>query len=94
MARIKKSAEYRALYRRFAGSRPIQPSESWVEDQLCYVVFDLLPSDPEALVAPLALFVVDRPTQHILLVRVVTPSSDASTAEVIDLYREHGGNQE
>lgn len=82
---VKRSPAYRALHHRFAGPRPPQPSESWVEGNVSYVVFDLLPEDGQVSFAPLALFAVHRQQNQILFVRLVTPDPITATAHVTEL---------
>lgn len=64
------------------------PAESWKQDGLTYFVFDLRREYPDALLPPIAMFVVDAERQRLVLVRVVTANASNTEAEVHDLYSE------
>ncbi|MGH2545045.1 MAG: hypothetical protein ACRDIB_19810 [Ardenticatenaceae bacterium] len=89
---IKRSPAYRGLRPRLAAAGPVQPVESWTDGELIYTVFDLVPQQPGAPFAPLALCVLQLPSYELLLVRLVTPTVEAPCAEVTDLYVTGGIN--
>ncbi|MGH2543452.1 MAG: hypothetical protein ACRDIB_11665 [Ardenticatenaceae bacterium] len=82
----KRSTAYRSLYPRLPGPPPHQPSESWDEGDVAYLVFDLLPAQPRAPLTPLALFAVEHRREQLLFVRLITPVTSAGAMEVADLY--------
>jgi hypothetical protein len=65
------------------------PSESWVEDNLLYYVFDLI-ADVEGALPPMALFIVEREQRKLLLVRLVTPNVASTEVEVQTIYHLEG----
>jgi hypothetical protein len=78
------------LRRRFAGPQPPQPSERWVDGSAVYFAFDLIPLHNDALFTALVLFVVHAMNHQLLLVRVITPTADATEAQMADIYRLEG----
>lgn len=87
----KKSAPYRRLRHRlhswFAEPIPPLPIESWSNEEFAYFVFDLIPNHPGAPIPPLAVFVVKRQLEQLLLVRLISPNREATEAHIIDLYQ-------
>lgn len=84
---VKRSLPYRRLHRRLVSP---QPSDSWVEGEVVYVVFDLMPTDPVAACPPLALFVVHR-HQQVVLLRLVIPNASGTGVEISAVYQYQGG---
>lgn len=82
LACVKRSQHYRTLHRRLATT---QPSESWVEGSITYVVFDLIDQPPVGAISPLALFAVHHQSYRLLFVRLVTPHADATSVNIIEL---------
>jgi len=87
----KRSAPYRRLRHRvhswFAEPIPPLPIEGWSDGDLAYFVFDLIPDHPGAPIPPLAVFVVKRQPEQLLLVRLISPNREATEAHIVDLYQ-------
>jgi hypothetical protein len=87
---LKRSTIYRELRGRLAGPQPVQPTESWVEGQLFYFVFDLIPDHRDALLPGMALFIFDRGQQDLLLVRLIQPDQAGTEAQITTIYQREG----
>lgn len=82
---VKRSAPYRAVHTRLAGTKPFCPSDTWVEGEYAYLVFDLVPSTSSARLPPFVLFVVHLPHGDVVVARVIEPDENVTEARIIDL---------
>jgi hypothetical protein len=87
---VEQSSAYCDLYSRLLNPKPPRPSEYWKEDNLTYLVFDLVADRPGDL-TPLALFVVDCDQKQVLLARLITLGEDLRTVYIEDLYQSSEG---
>lgn len=82
---LKKSPEYRALFRRVADPKPI---DHWQEDGFHFFVFQLVDATgarPARPGAPVAVFAMHPQAPGPISAVVVTPGPGGEDAEVIDL---------
>jgi hypothetical protein len=82
---VKRSPFYRVVHASLAGSKPFFPSDSWVEGEYAYVVFDLIDTTSNAILPPLVLFVIHLPRGEVIAARIINPNASATEASVTDL---------
>lgn len=65
------------------------PVEWWEEDDLTYLVFDLI-DEGNSVVPSMALFVVDAGLHQLGWVRIIRPNEDATVIEATDIQSAKG----
>jgi hypothetical protein len=77
---VQTSPEYTALHGRFASPTPV---DAWYEDELQFFVFDLCGEDIGThREPPVAVFTIDRQSDHVLSAVIATPGRDGADPEI------------
>jgi hypothetical protein len=61
------------------------PTDSWLEDELHFFVFQLEPENRAAAEPPMAVFAATTYPRELVSAVIVSPSVDGETAEVVDI---------